>query len=539
MSNARPAAPDPAEAPAFLRLVYVNAFVVGAVVMGFEMLLSRYLNPYFGSGIYTWAAIISTVLAALTAGYFFGGWMADRYPSPRGLGALICLGSAYLALIPLAADGVLAWLFDLIDNEKLGSLAGAVLLLFVPLALLGVYSPYAIRLTLRATERSGTIAGRIYGISTLGSIFGTLFVTFYMIAVLGSRSITYILAGIGLAAGLSFFVLGAARAVKAPPVRRAATAAAALVLGALAAAPAADAETKPTKDPRDEEFIDHRPDPLQPTRVLERIETEYNNIFIVQRGDFISMTFRLKGENSTQSTINLRDKTQLPLLHAHYQTLAAAHAGKLDRMLEIGLGGGSVSKYFIRHVPGIHVVSVELDKGVVDAAKKYFDFQEGPRHRAVVADGRVHLMRDKTKYDIVMVDAFRGGYVPFHMLTVEFYRLLAQRLEPDGVAVMNLRANTELFNSSLLTLKQVFKHVDTFEQSGNVIVLARLAPIAPATLAERAAARQAQFKFRYDLVTMLKDRTGQEPGHGARVLTDDFAPVNLYESRERPASGRK
>ena len=251
------------------------------------------------------------------------------------------------------------------------------------------------------------------------------------------------------------------------------------------------------------------------------------------------MTFRLKGENSTQSTINLRDKTQLPLLHAHYQTLAAAHAGKLDRMLEIGLGGGSVSKYFIRHVPGIHVVSVELDKGVVDAAKKYFDFQEGPRHRAVVADGRVHLMRDKTKYDIVMVDAFRGGYVPFHMLTVEFYRLLAQRLEPDGVAVMNLRANTELFNSSLLTLKQVFKHVDTFEQSGNVIVLARLAPIAPATLAERAAARQAQFKFRYDLVTMLKDRTGQEPGHGARVLTDDFAPVNLYESRERPASGRK
>jgi spermidine synthase len=539
MPNDRPAVSDPAEAPAFLRLVYANAFIVGAVVMGFEMLGSRYLNPYFGSGIYTWAALISTVLAALTAGYFFGGWMADRYPSPRGLGALICFGSAYLALIPLGADALLAVLFDLIDNEKLGSLAGALALLFVPLALLGVYSPYAIRLTLRATERSGTIAGRIYGISTLGSIFGTLFVTFYMIAVLGSRSITYILAGIGFAAGLSFFLAGAARAVSAPSGRRVGAAAAALLLLAGFAAPAAEAQTKPTKDQRDEEFIDHRPDPLQPTRVLERIETEYNNIFIVQRGDFISMTFRLKGENSTQSTVNLRDKGQLPLLHAHYQTLAAAYAGKLDRLLEIGLGGGSVSSYFVRHVPGLSAVSVEIDKGVVDAAKKYFGFAEGPRHRAVVADGRVHLMRDKSRYDVIMVDAFRGGYVPFHMLTVEFYRLLAQRLEPDGVAVMNLRANTELFNSSLLTLKQVFKHVDTFEQSGNVIVLARLAPLAPEALAARAAQRQASFNFRYDLAPMMQDRTGHEPKHGARVLTDDFAPVNLYESRERPDLRRK
>ncbi len=223
--------------PSFLLLVYANAFITGAVVMGFEMLGSRYLNPFFGSGIYTWAALISTVLAALTAGYFFGGWMADRKPTPARLGWLIVAGSAYLAFIPLFAEGLLELLSSMLGGladqrefERWGSIAGAMLLLFVPLALLGVYSPYAIRLTLRATTRSGTVAGRIYGISTLGSIFGTLFVTFYLIPTMGSRHITYLLSAIGVAAGLSFLVARPARAQRALP-----GVAGALLLAALAA----------------------------------------------------------------------------------------------------------------------------------------------------------------------------------------------------------------------------------------------------------------------------------------------------------------
>jgi MFS family permease len=234
----RSQAADTQHSSSFLLLVYANAFITGAVVMGFEMLGSRYLNPFFGSGIYTWAALISTVLAALTAGYFFGGWMADRNPRPSGLGWLIVAGSAYLAFIPLFADGLLDLLSSMLGGladqrefERWGSIAGAMLLLFVPLGLLGVYSPYAIRLTLRATTRSGTVAGRIYGISTLGSIFGTLFVTFYLIPTMGSRHITYLLSAIGVAAGLSFLVARPARA------RRALPAVAAALLAALLIAP--------------------------------------------------------------------------------------------------------------------------------------------------------------------------------------------------------------------------------------------------------------------------------------------------------------
>jgi spermidine synthase len=282
--------------------------------------------------------------------------------------------------------------------------------------------------------------------------------------------------------------------------------------------------------PRDDVYVDDKPDPLSPVMIRARIETEYNNIFIVQKGDFLSMTFRLKGENTRQSVLNLRDRGQLPLPHAHYQTLAAVHAGKLERMLMVGLGGGSVSDYFLRHVPEIHITSVELDPGVVEAAKKYFGVEANARHYIATGDGRVFLQRNRQTYDIVMIDAFRGGYVPFHLLTHEFYTLLASRLEPEGVAVLNLRARTHLFDSSMVTLRRTFKTVEVYEWGGNAIVLARRAP--PPSKEERLAraqGRQAQYKFRYDLAALLKDEVAITVKE-ARLLTDDFAPVNLYDS---------
>ena len=284
--------------------------------------------------------------------------------------------------------------------------------------------------------------------------------------------------------------------------------------------------------PRDDVYVDDKPDPLSPLMIRERIETEYNNIFIVQKGDFVSMTFRLKGENTRQSVLNLRDRGQLPLPHSHYQTLAAVHAGKLRTMLMVGLGGGSVSEYYLRHVPEMNITSVELDPGVVSAAEKYFGVRAGPRHRIATGDGRVFLQRNRAKYDIVMIDAFRGGYVPFHLLTHEFYTLLASRLEADGVAVLNLRAGTQLFDSSLVTLRRTFKTIEVYEWSGNAIVLARLLPpMTPEERLARAKERQAQFKFRYALVPLLKDEARIEAKE-ARLLTDDFAPVNLYDSLE-------
>lgn len=189
-----------------LPLVYGNAFVTGAVIMAFEMLGSRYLNPYFGSGIHTWAALISSVLAALAIGYFIGGWLGDRHPRPVLLGVCIIASSAYLVCVPLIADASFLSIFETVQDVRIGSIVAAMVILFAPLMVLGFYSPFAIRLVLHDTHNAGRVSGRIYGISTIGSIFGTLFTTFYLVPNLGTRSITYALAAVACLAGLSFVV---------------------------------------------------------------------------------------------------------------------------------------------------------------------------------------------------------------------------------------------------------------------------------------------------------------------------------------------
>src|SRR5204862_1331523 len=120
-------------------IVYLVAFVIGAIVMSFEMLGSRYLNPYFGSGIYTWASLISTVLAALCVGYFIGGFAADRYPSATVLGATVLIGSAYILVLPAFAEALMELVLVAFDDVKAGSLAAAFAILFFPVTFLGMY----------------------------------------------------------------------------------------------------------------------------------------------------------------------------------------------------------------------------------------------------------------------------------------------------------------------------------------------------------------------------------------------------------------
>src|SRR5262245_19149484 len=179
-------------------VIYVVAFITGAIVMSFEMLGSRYLNPYFGSGIYTWAALISTVLAALTLGYFLGGWLADRTASVVVLGATVITASLYFLALPTFSDALLELVLADIDDVRAGSLVASLAILLFPVTLLGMYSPFAIRLMLHSAERSGTVSGAVYGVSTAGSIVGTLGTTFVLIPMIGTKAITYSLGAAGV-----------------------------------------------------------------------------------------------------------------------------------------------------------------------------------------------------------------------------------------------------------------------------------------------------------------------------------------------------
>lgn len=185
-------------------LIYINAFVLGTVLMSLEMLGSRYLGPYFGYTIHIWAALISTVLAALAIGYFLGGRLADRTQSVRILGVVVLIAFVYVMLIPQFLDWICLQVAVMVDNPALGSLIACIALLFLPLMSMAIFTPFGIRLVLSGSGEAGTVSGTIYGISTVGNIFGILFTTFYLIPRFGSRHITYGLATVLLLCALSF-----------------------------------------------------------------------------------------------------------------------------------------------------------------------------------------------------------------------------------------------------------------------------------------------------------------------------------------------
>src|SRR5262245_47234110 len=145
-------------------VIYANAFVVGAVLMGFEMLGSRYLYPYFGGDMGTWAGLISTVLVALTIGYLVGGRLVDRYPSALVIAVAVVLAAAYLAVIPASADTVMSAILDGMGMGPVPILVASSALCLVPLTLLGTFSPVAVRLLVRSTDEVGRVAGLVYGV---------------------------------------------------------------------------------------------------------------------------------------------------------------------------------------------------------------------------------------------------------------------------------------------------------------------------------------------------------------------------------------
>jgi predicted membrane-bound spermidine synthase len=508
-------------------MIYAAAFVTGAIVMSFEMLGSRYLNPYFGSGIYTWAALISTVLFALTAGYFLGGTLADRTASLAVLALTVIVGSLYLLALPSFAQAILEFVLAGVDDIRAGSLIAALALMFFPVTFLGMYSPFAIRLLLRSAQRSGRVSGAVYGISTAGAIVGTLGTTFFLIPTIGSRAITLTLGALGLAAGLALLALAR--------LHRPAGSVLVVVALAVSMAPAGRADNLIDEAVRASmlERADGR---------LAHIETAYNDVFITKRRHQLVMSFQLKGWDYTESVSNLLDPDDLPLRYAQVMTIATIYPETARKILMLGLGGGSISTYLGRFMPEPAITTVEIDPGVITAAKTYFGLRETERMRYRAGDGRVFLSRNDELYDLILLDAYRGGYVPFHLLTREFYTLVKQRLTPGGAAAFNVHDGSKLYASTVKTLGEVFASLDLYPSGvGEVIAVASASPLDPRTLERRAATLQERHGFRFPLPQILRRRLEQPRLQAVNgdVITDDFAPADVYDVIGKDARRRK
>lgn len=273
-------------------------------------------------------------------------------------------------------------------------------------------------------------------------------------------------------------------------------------------------------------------------RLIESRESLYNNIFIREQGDLVIMQFGKNSRFWTESVYDRSDPRALPVVYTRYLTLALAYPEQANSVLEIGLGGGRTAAYLNLHMPELPILSVELDPEVIALARDYFDLTPTDTFRIQERDGRIHLMRDPEKHDVILVDAYRGPFVPFHMLTREFYQTAKRRLNPGGVLAQNIEPTTMLFDAAIATLSSVFEHVDLYPAQGNVVAIAYDGPAHDtAKLRARATALQDAHGFKYALPGLLQERRILTQTPEQDPLIDDFAPVEMLKSIERHNQG--
>ena len=281
--------------------------------------------------------------------------------------------------------------------------------------------------------------------------------------------------------------------------------------------------------------------PAQDSRnLLESKESLYNNIYVYEQPPYVSMTFGHNRRIYTESVYNTRDDRDLPVEYTRFMTASLMYAKDVHSVLEIGFGGGRTSWYLHRYLPNVQVTSVELDPTVVELARKYFGIKEEPNFQLVNRDGRLFLQESKEHYDLILIDAYRGPFVPFHLLTKEFYQIAREHLADGGVVAQNVEPSTMLFDSAVKTINAVFPQLDFYRADGNIVTVAYDgAERKREDLAGVARVRDKAYGLRYSLLEMLSQRRHIQIAGGnvidpnAKVLTDDFAPVETLKNIER------
>lgn len=399
---------------------------------------SRILAIHFGSSIYVWGAIIGVFLAALSIGYYSGGMLADRRPSFYPLNALLLIAGGWLMLIPFYANPVCRLLLRFNPGERLGPLLATLILFGGPSVLLGMVSPYAVRLAAQTVERIGNVSGSLYALSTFGSIAGTLLVAFWLVPALGVRALMQIL-------GLSLLVLPL---VVVPWSRRKAAVAAGVVLFAAMLLLVSYVRDVPAQG------------------VIYEGDSAYHYIKVV---DDTQRNIRfLQFNNYVEGAVDLNPPYDTRVSYTNAFQLARIFKPALKNILIIGGGGGIGARKFVTDDPTVTVDLVEIDQRVVDLGLQYFHLEPGDRLRVHIEDGRSFIRRSQTKYDLVILDAFTiGGQIPFHLTTREFFNEIKQTLAPDGVVLANINGTlrgrrSRIMRAEYKTLATVFDNVYLF-----------------------------------------------------------------------------
>jgi spermidine synthase len=470
----------------------------GAGSTSTEICASRLLAPYFGSSTVVWANVIGLVLAALSLGYWLGGRIADRRPQSDVLGAIVVTAGALIAVVPFAAqpflDQTVQGLNNVSSGAVVGSFLGSLVLFAPPVVLLGMAAPFAIRLAVSDVAVAGTVSGRLYALSTVGSILGVFVPALIAIELVGTQRT---LVGTAVVVTLGGSLALRRRWLAAP-----------VALAAVLAVPAGI--VKPVGG------------------LLFEKESQYQFVQVVQHGperDLYLNEGVVKHSEWRPGTVLTGDEWDMfltvpPLLGRPVRSVAI-----------LGNAAGTTARAYGVFYPSARIDGVELDPAVTAAARRYMGLGRIPRLHVVTADARPFLERTHARFDAILVDAYRQPYVPFYLATQEFFRLVRSRLRPGGIVALNVATvpgDHRLARGIAGTLRTVFPQVLTWQALKlNQLVLGFDRPVSRARLGAAAA----QTPPRIRVLTRLLAEHAQTAEPSTQPWTDDRAPVEWVTDR--------
>jgi len=484
----------PSRARAFLWIA--TATVTGAIVMAMELAAFRLYAPFFGNSIYVWGSMISVVMLALAAGYSLGGWSADRWPTDSVLYFVVLGSGIYQLLIVFTMRAVLLKLWHMGDFA--GPSLATIIIFAPPMAALAMTSPFVIRLLARVGH-VGITVGRVFALSTAGSIAGVLGTSFYLVPRFGTRLTMEMLCGASILVGAVGLMMRRKVAVLL------------VLLGAIL-------------------FV--VPAPKPPSTLIWSGDSAYNRILVME--DKGKRWLVLNDSRFAQTVEMVGGGSSGFYLDEFALGPVVVPAKKL---LVLGMGAGGSIQATRAVAPEIEIDAVEIDPEVVRVAGEFFGLpRNDPKLRVHIADARPWLAEHEAKSDLVNIDLFQGGpYVPFYLTTVEFFQLVRSRMTENGVVMVNVydeSAKHELLEAMGVTLRKIFPSVEKLSTAGgNHILFAfpekrdiletavRLKEGAGPGWVRELAAKAAGEIVEY------------EPRAGAVVFTDDRAPVEEMTRR--------
>ncbi len=467
--------------------------VAGGVLMSLEMAAVRLFAPYFGYSIYVWGTTICVVMAAMVGGYAVGGRLADR-PRAEALLFIAILSSAAWQLLALWTMGIL--LPRLAETSEVVGVTLGALMLFAPsMVALAATCPILVSLCSRVAS-IGRAAGLIYALSTAGSMAGIVATIFFLLPRLGTHAALQVLCG-------ASFLTGAAGLLAAGRRRTVGLAVAAAAVPLLLAPGLGWSEG-----------------------TVWTAESSYNLVRVVQYGGQWLLQL-----NHPSSVHTVRDTSGVwtGYYYDYFALGPLMVPGRRALVLGMGAGGGIRSMRLT--APDIGIDAVEIDPRVVEAATRWFGVDPAdPRLRIHVMDARRFVARDRGTYDLVQLDVYQGGpYIPFHLVTEEFFRLTRGRMSDDALLMMNLFDRGEdkaLLLRLAATLRRVFPSVMVGQtDAGNFMLFAFTRVPSAERLRNRPAALRSNAGVRDMQVREIA------PADAATVFTDDVAPVEEMTRR--------